>query len=363
MDKIYLLSQMVLTKTPNSFYLHLSFSPPPPLSNLYLSSSLYLHSSDSDLKNFNFTIFNLRENPIQFRENRWVGNLMASSKVMASRSPPNPDLPRQPSSAPLDLNLQSDHTRGFCPKSMDNYFTGMYSDSTSFALENNGGGSGERVGVGSSAADGGGGEMRNGGANNMVDDVWRHLANGGGGGSVQPPMTLEDFMVKVGPGSGEVTRAPPPLTVGGFGIETVMMNHAAVVPAVQFSPAVSVRNGLGVDFGNGMGAVSGSVSGGARGKRRAAVEDVPLDKATQQKQRRMIKNRESAARSRERKQVPTLSLCFQIFSNLDFVVLCFKYYQLLNQVYLLLKVTKLEWFYLLIIFLVQRPIQWSWSHL
>ena len=33
-----------------------------------------------------------------------------------------------------------------------------------------------------------------------------------------------------------------------------------------------------------------------------------MDKATQQKQRRMIKNRESAARSRERKQAYTVEL-------------------------------------------------------
>ncbi|EYU35424.1 hypothetical protein MIMGU_mgv1a016878mg [Erythranthe guttata] len=51
-----------------------------------------------------------------------------------------------------------------------------------------------------------------------------------------------------------------------------------------------------------MAAVSG------KGKRRAAVEEAPLDKATQQKQRRMIKNRESAARSRERKQAYTVEL-------------------------------------------------------
>nr|AFK48693.1 unknown [Lotus japonicus] len=44
-----------------------------------------------------------------------------------------------------------------------------------------------------------------------------------------------------------------------------------------------------------------------RGKKRV-VEEQPLDKATLQKQRRMIKNRESAARSRERKQAYTLEL-------------------------------------------------------
>ncbi|RVW48961.1 G-box-binding factor 4 [Vitis vinifera] len=46
---------------------------------------------------------------------------------------------------------------------------------------------------------------------------------------------------------------------------------------------------------------------GGRGKRRAPVLE-PLDKAAQQKQRRMIKNRESAARSRERKQAYQVEL-------------------------------------------------------
>lgn len=41
-----------------------------------------------------------------------------------------------------------------------------------------------------------------------------------------------------------------------------------------------------------------------RGKRKTLVEEpLVVDKVTLQKQRRMIKNRESAARSRERKQV------------------------------------------------------------
>uniref|UniRef100_A0A2P2Q344 ABSCISIC ACID-INSENSITIVE 5-like protein 6 n=1 Tax=Rhizophora mucronata TaxID=61149 RepID=A0A2P2Q344_RHIMU len=48
-------------------------------------------------------------------------------------------------------------------------------------------------------------------------------------------------------------------------------------------------------------------AGRGRGKRRL-TEEPPVDKATQQKQRRMIKNRESAARSRERKQAYTVEL-------------------------------------------------------
>ena len=53
--------------------------------------------------------------------------------------------------------------------------------------------------------------------------------------------------------------------------------------------------------------VGGRGGGVGRGKRRI-VEEPPMDKATQQKQRRMIKNRESAARSRERKQAYTVEL-------------------------------------------------------
>lgn len=59
-------------------------------------------------------------------------------------------------------------------------------------------------------------------------------------------------------------------------------------------------------FGNGALAITGS----GRGKRRSTVEELPADRATQQKQRRMIKNRESAARSRERKQVSFFVLNF-----------------------------------------------------
>ncbi|KAL7082420.1 hypothetical protein ACP275_14G097600 [Erythranthe tilingii] len=232
---------------------------------------------------------------------------MASSKVMASRSPANPDLTRQPSPPPLALH--SGHSRGFGSTNMeDYYYRNMYTESDSFSLESNGG---DGVGVRSSPIDGGGGGgMRSGDANRVVAGGWRDFMSGAGGGAPNnTAMVLDDLIAKARAANEEdvgvlamATRSTPPPTVGGgFGIETVMMN-----PAAQFASAACVRNGFGVEFGSGMAAVSGS--GGGKGKRRAAVEEAPLDKATQQKQRRMIKNRESAARSRERKQAYTVEL-------------------------------------------------------
>ncbi|XP_075505958.1 bZIP transcription factor 12-like [Primulina tabacum] len=226
---------------------------------------------------------------------------MAYSKVMASSSPPNPDLPAQTSSPALHsaANLQSDYSRGFGSMNMEDILNNIYSDSDSFAPENN---SGEG--------------MKNG--SKTVDEVWRDIVSGGAGAG-EPAMTLEVFLAKAGVvneedvGVSEAVKmapAPPPQP------QMDMMSSATGVPAVQFAPVVCVQNGMGaggfgMEFGNGVAAVGGG-GGGGKGKRRATVEEAPLDKATQQKQRRMIKNRESAARSRERKQAYTVELESQV---------------------------------------------------
>ncbi|KAJ0683695.1 putative transcription factor bZIP family [Helianthus annuus] len=90
-------------------------------------------------------------------------------------------------------------------------------------------------------------------------------------------MTLEDFLAKAGAVEEEDVKIPPPRLPSGsiFGFD----NHP---PNVNVDGLVLERRGR------------------RRGKRRAILET--LDKAAQQRQRRMIKNRESAARSRERKQ-------------------------------------------------------------
>lgn len=191
---------------------------------------------------------------------------MASSKVMSSRSPPNPDLPRQ--SVPPSQIQPDRGGAAFGSMNMEEILKSFYSDSDSNVK-------GEK------------------GLSEMMMTEMVAVEN------KTIPMTLEDYLAKAGAVAEEDVRLP--MIAGTYGMEGVMV--AGVVPPVQFGSSVK-NGGFGVEFGN-----NGAAGGGGRGKRRAAVEDVPLDKATQQKQRRMIKNRESAARSRERKQV-NLLLCY-----------------------------------------------------
>lgn len=122
----------------------------------------------------------------------------------------------------------------------------------------------------------------------IVDDVWKEIVAGNGGVAGEG-ITLEDFLTKAGAVREEDVRG---------GVATTPPPSSAAATMAQFGSS-SVEA-----FGNGVEAavVGASGSGGGKGKRRALEETV--DKATLQKQRRMIKNRESAARSRERKQVP-----------------------------------------------------------
>lgn len=233
-----------------------------------------------------------------------------ASKVMPSASRTSnsdrslhPQNPTSSSSSSLHHQLHSDHhpCRNFdSSMNMDDILKNIYSDSDPFASA-------------APVAGGGGGDV---GPSKTVDEVWREIV--AGGGNREPEMTLEDFLTKAGAVTEEDVRVPviappPPSTgpdAGGFVVDNMMGTRNCQFPgAMQNGPA-----GYGMEppphmgFGNGVVAITGSGSGSGRGKRRSTVEELPADRATQQKQRRMIKNRESAARSRERKQAYTVEL-------------------------------------------------------
>lgn len=126
---------------------------------------------------------------------------------------------------------------------------------------------------------------------------------GGGGGGVEE-MTLEDFLTRAG-----AVREEDVGVAGG--LVPIEYSQFQVQPQPQPPPPPQPQGQL-VVYANNNNGTSG------RGTKRRAVQEAPLDKATQQKQRRMIKNRESAARSRERKQVP-LSLSFPILGSILFL--------------------------------------------
>ncbi|XP_054803039.1 ABSCISIC ACID-INSENSITIVE 5-like protein 2 [Prosopis cineraria] len=147
-----------------------------------------------------------------------------------------------------------------------------------------------------------------------VDEVWKEIVEGSnqmpvGSGEEGPEeeITLEDFLSKAGAVREEDVGGVPAVAVGADG-----GSHWAGATAFNGVggggggfPAPSVPA-----FENG---IEGSVVAGVamessrRGKRRVQQEPI-MDRALLQKQRRMIKNRESAARSRERKQAYTSEL-------------------------------------------------------
>ncbi|KAL5846209.1 hypothetical protein ACOSQ3_009733 [Xanthoceras sorbifolium] len=140
-----------------------------------------------------------------------------------------------------------------------------------------------------------------------VDEVWREIVSGETQRKEMKEeasddmMTLEDFLAKAGAvdedevEAEDVKAVPMAVTerLSGGGVY-------AFDPAPPGSP-FQVEGGSIMGFGNGVDRVSG------RGKRGRVMLE-PLDKAAQQRQRRMIKNRESAARSRERKQAYQVEL-------------------------------------------------------
>ncbi|XVE95701.1 hypothetical protein REPUB_Repub02eG0121800 [Reevesia pubescens] len=139
-----------------------------------------------------------------------------------------------------------------------------------------------------------------------VDEVWRDIVSGERKEITMKEeapdemMTLEDFLAKAGAveeaaaaATAEAKVHSDRLSGGVYAFDPVGGSAFQILDKME---------GSIVGLGNGM-ELLGSGGSGGRGKRGRGVLMEPLDKAAQQRQRRMIKNRESAARSRERKQV------------------------------------------------------------
>ncbi|KAE8672896.1 FAM135B protein [Hibiscus syriacus] len=231
---------------------------------------------------------------------------MAPSKVITTTSRTNPDMPRQPSLCSslstllADLQNQSQNCLG--SMTMDDLLKNIYSSTPPQPTISS---DAHAQFIGASISREGSFSLPKDLASKSVDEVWKEIVAGGGGDqrreSLLEEMTLEDFLTKAGAVREE--------DVGG------VVNQVGVGAGIYPVDPVVIDGGGSQfpAFGNNSNfdhqrlVVVPAGGGAMRGKRRA-VEEPSLDKATQRKQRRMIKNRESAARSRERKQAYTVEL-------------------------------------------------------
>ena len=251
---------------------------------------------------------------------------MASSKVVTT----NTDLPRQSSICSLstilaDLQQQQQQQQSsssskslITSMSMDDLLKNLYSSSEQTCQMPDG----QFAEGNSSISRQGSFSLPKDLGEKTVDEVWKEIVSGTVENHNQRPatnntssdshqqqlaeeMTLEDFLTKAGAVREEDVRAGAMVPV----VAAAAGGYGGVNGQFPMQGGVEVGfDGRMVVGGGGGSAVPVSVAvGGGRGKRRA-IEEPLLDKATQQKQRRMIKNRESAARSRERKQVCSVSL-------------------------------------------------------
>ncbi|KAJ4758480.1 BZIP transcription factor [Rhynchospora pubera] len=183
---------------------------------------------------------------------------MASSRVTSPPSIFSPPIAEMPSPIPLDSP-----GKALGSMNMEDLLRNIYTD------EGGGGGVGAI----------GGGSRADVSSGKTVDEVWREISSGkpradvstaGVGAVPGGEMTLEDFLAREDEGKPRVR------------VLSGLLGSVSAIP------------------GDGTGGNGNGHSATGRGRKRQILD--PIDRAAMQRQKRMIKNRESAARSRERKQ-------------------------------------------------------------
>nr|CAB3496086.1 unnamed protein product [Digitaria exilis] len=137
------------------------------------------------------------------------------------------------------------------------------------------------------------------GRKTTVDEVWRNIQ----GPCPRAQMTLEDFLSRPGPGSGGAPAADAAAT--GWAHQLYEPSQGPQLghhhPGVVGRP---VPRPLGV----GAGPVLDALYHEGGGKRAGGAEHGVAERSNERRKKRMIKNRESAARSRARRQAYTNEL-------------------------------------------------------
>ncbi|CAD6340836.1 unnamed protein product [Miscanthus lutarioriparius] len=201
---------------------------------------------------------------------------MASSRVMASSSPPQhaSDLARFRSSSGIGSMNMDDIIRNIYGPEAVNAAGGPAEPSPAAAAPE-------------AAA-----------ARRTSEEVWKEISAAGG---LSAPVLLP----------------PPPAACSGTGARgggsgAAEMTLEDFLARDSCARAAVMEGNMALGFPDGDGDAAGAVGvGGGRGSRKRALLD-PADRAVMQRQKRMIKNRESAARSRDRKQAYVAELESQV---------------------------------------------------